>query len=115
MLITYKATQTDNSIFDMFDGMRKKIPHKNYKTDRKIEKMLDSRKCTQLTQVTVPSQKIGKNTDRNGKLDIVVAVEILVLSRDLPNNFFRLHRLRKLGLSDNEIQRISPEIQVRIQ
>ena len=31
--------------------------------------------------------------------------------RDLPNNFFRLNRLRKLGLSDNEIQRISPEIQ----
>jgi len=31
--------------------------------------------------------------------------------RDLPNNFFRLNRLRKLGLSDNEIQRLSPEIQ----
>ena len=31
--------------------------------------------------------------------------------RDLPNNFFRLVRLRKLGLSDNEIQRLSPEIQ----
>eukprot|EP00092_Neocalanus_flemingeri_P002644 GFUD01002832.1.p1 GENE.GFUD01002832.1~~GFUD01002832.1.p1 ORF type:complete len:1969 (+),score=355.00 GFUD01002832.1:159-6065(+) len=31
--------------------------------------------------------------------------------RDLPASFFRLHRLRKLGLSDNEIQRLSPEIQ----
>lgn len=26
-------------------------------------------------------------------------------------NFFRLNRLRKLGLSDNEIQRLPPEIQ----
>ena len=33
--------------------------------------------------------------------------------RDLPNNFFRLNRLRKLGLSDNEISRLSPEIQAQ--
>ena len=26
-------------------------------------------------------------------------------------NFFRLNRLRKLGLSDNEIQRLPPDIQ----
>lgn len=26
-------------------------------------------------------------------------------------NFFRLHRLRKLGLSDNEIHRLPPDIQ----
>jgi hypothetical protein len=26
-------------------------------------------------------------------------------------NFFRLHRLRRLGLSDNEIQRLPPDIQ----
>lgn len=26
-------------------------------------------------------------------------------------NFFRLHRLRKLGLSDNEIARLPPDIQ----
>ena len=31
--------------------------------------------------------------------------------KDLPSNFYRLNRLRKLGLSDNEIQRLSPEIQ----
>uniref|UniRef100_A0A1I8PUI9 Uncharacterized protein n=1 Tax=Stomoxys calcitrans TaxID=35570 RepID=A0A1I8PUI9_STOCA len=31
--------------------------------------------------------------------------------RDLPKNFFRLHRLRKLGLSDNEIVRLPPDIQ----
>uniref|UniRef100_Q7KRY7-6 Isoform G of Protein lap4 n=1 Tax=Drosophila melanogaster TaxID=7227 RepID=Q7KRY7-6 len=31
--------------------------------------------------------------------------------RDLPKNFFRLHRLRKLGLSDNEIGRLPPDIQ----
>ncbi|XP_068081484.1 protein lap4 isoform X6 [Anabrus simplex] len=31
--------------------------------------------------------------------------------RDLPKNFFRLHRLRKLGLSDNEIHRLPPDIQ----
>ena len=31
--------------------------------------------------------------------------------RDLPKNFFRLNRLRKLGLSDNEIQRLPPDIQ----
>ncbi|KAL1464233.1 hypothetical protein WDU94_003899 [Cyamophila willieti] len=31
--------------------------------------------------------------------------------RDLPKNFFRLNRLRKLGLSDNEIHRLPPEIQ----
>lgn len=26
-------------------------------------------------------------------------------------NFFRLHRLRKLGLSDNEIHKLPPDIQ----
>ncbi|XP_014469520.1 PREDICTED: protein lap4 isoform X2 [Dinoponera quadriceps] len=31
--------------------------------------------------------------------------------RDLPKNFFRLQRLRKLGLSDNEINRLPPDIQ----
>ncbi|XP_039279782.1 protein scribble homolog isoform X7 [Nilaparvata lugens] len=31
--------------------------------------------------------------------------------KDLPKNFFRLHRLRRLGLSDNEIHRLPPEIQ----
>ncbi|KAK9730448.1 PDZ domain [Popillia japonica] len=31
--------------------------------------------------------------------------------RDLPKNFFRLHRLRKLSLSDNEIHRLPPDIQ----
>ncbi|XP_045477554.1 protein lap4 isoform X14 [Harmonia axyridis] len=31
--------------------------------------------------------------------------------RDLPKNFFRLHRLRKLGLSDNEINNLPPDIQ----
>ncbi|XP_034252876.1 protein lap4-like isoform X4 [Thrips palmi] len=31
--------------------------------------------------------------------------------RDLPKNFFRLHRLRKLGLSDNEIRLLPPDIQ----
>ncbi|XP_074103215.1 scribble planar cell polarity protein isoform X8 [Cotesia typhae] len=31
--------------------------------------------------------------------------------RDLPKNFFRLQRLRKLGLSDNEIRRLPPDIQ----
>ncbi|CAD7084602.1 unnamed protein product [Hermetia illucens] len=31
--------------------------------------------------------------------------------KDLPKNFFRLHRLRKLGLSDNEINRLPPDIQ----
>ncbi|EDW24978.1 GL23097 [Drosophila persimilis] len=31
--------------------------------------------------------------------------------RDLPKNFFRLNRLRKLGLSDNEIGRLPPDIQ----
>ncbi|XP_069187985.1 protein lap4 isoform X18 [Procambarus clarkii] len=31
--------------------------------------------------------------------------------RDLPKNFFRLHKLRRLGLSDNEISRIPPDIQ----
>ncbi|XP_023710095.1 protein scribble homolog isoform X5 [Cryptotermes secundus] len=31
--------------------------------------------------------------------------------RDLPKNFFRLHRLRRLGLSDNEIHRLPPDIQ----
>uniref|UniRef100_A0A336LYR4 CSON005523 protein n=1 Tax=Culicoides sonorensis TaxID=179676 RepID=A0A336LYR4_CULSO len=31
--------------------------------------------------------------------------------RDLPKNFFRLHRLRKLGLSDNEICRLPADIQ----
>ncbi|KAK6629848.1 hypothetical protein RUM43_003668 [Polyplax serrata] len=30
--------------------------------------------------------------------------------RDLPKNFFRLQRLRRLGLSDNEIQNLSPDI-----
>ncbi|XP_016921386.2 protein lap4 isoform X16 [Apis cerana] len=31
--------------------------------------------------------------------------------RDLPKNFFRLQKLRKLGLSDNEIHRLPPDIQ----
>ncbi|XP_059053583.1 protein lap4 isoform X3 [Achroia grisella] len=31
--------------------------------------------------------------------------------RDLPKNFFRLHRLRRLGLSDNEIHKLPPDIQ----
>ncbi|XP_042875528.1 protein lap4-like isoform X9 [Penaeus japonicus] len=31
--------------------------------------------------------------------------------RDLPKNFFRLHKLRRLGLSDNEISRLPPDIQ----
>ncbi|XP_044742521.1 protein lap4 isoform X3 [Chrysoperla carnea] len=31
--------------------------------------------------------------------------------RELPKNFFRLYRLRKLGLSDNEIHRLPPDIQ----
>ncbi|XP_046436481.1 protein lap4-like isoform X7 [Neodiprion fabricii] len=31
--------------------------------------------------------------------------------RDLPKNFFRLQRLRRLGLSDNEIHRLPPDIQ----
>ncbi len=31
--------------------------------------------------------------------------------RELPRNFFRLNRLRKLGLSDNEIQRLPADIQ----
>ncbi|XP_023315337.1 protein lap4 isoform X8 [Trichogramma pretiosum] len=31
--------------------------------------------------------------------------------RDLPKNFFRLQRLRKLGLSDNEIHRLPPDVQ----
>ncbi|XP_077266413.1 scribble planar cell polarity protein isoform X6 [Temnothorax americanus] len=31
--------------------------------------------------------------------------------RDLPKTFFRLQRLRKLGLSDNEIHRLPPDIQ----
>ncbi|XP_062539915.1 protein lap4 isoform X14 [Armigeres subalbatus] len=31
--------------------------------------------------------------------------------RDLPKNFFRLHRLRKLGLSDNEIIKLPSDIQ----
>ncbi|XP_016840690.1 protein lap4 isoform X3 [Nasonia vitripennis] len=31
--------------------------------------------------------------------------------RDLPKNFFRLTRLRKLGLSDNELHRLPPDIQ----
>jgi len=31
--------------------------------------------------------------------------------RDLPKNFFRLGKLRKLGLSDNEIQNLPPDIQ----
>ncbi|XP_026282758.1 protein lap4 isoform X3 [Frankliniella occidentalis] len=31
--------------------------------------------------------------------------------RDLPKNFFRLHRLRKLGLSDNEIRLLPADIQ----
>ncbi|XP_055525244.1 protein lap4 isoform X3 [Wyeomyia smithii] len=31
--------------------------------------------------------------------------------RDLPKNFFRLHRLRKLGLSDNEIMKLPADIQ----
>nr|XP_050844643.1 protein lap4 isoform X9 [Vespula vulgaris] len=31
--------------------------------------------------------------------------------RELPKNFFRLQRLRKLGLSDNEIGRLPPDIQ----
>ncbi|XP_015111714.1 protein lap4 isoform X7 [Diachasma alloeum] len=31
--------------------------------------------------------------------------------KDLPKNFFRLQRLRKLGLSDNEIHRLPPDIQ----
>nr|XP_012142079.1 PREDICTED: protein lap4 isoform X4 [Megachile rotundata] len=30
---------------------------------------------------------------------------------DLPKNFFRLQRLRKLGLSDNDIHRLPPDIQ----
>lgn len=35
---------------------------------------------------------------------------ILLFSFSL-QNFFRLHRLRKLGLSDNEIVRLPPDIQ----
>ncbi|KAK8394983.1 hypothetical protein O3P69_006032 [Scylla paramamosain] len=31
--------------------------------------------------------------------------------RDLPKNFFRLHKLRRLGLSDNEISKLPPDIQ----
>ncbi|XP_062525018.1 protein lap4 isoform X13 [Bombyx mori] len=31
--------------------------------------------------------------------------------RDLPKNFFRLHRLRRLGLSDNEIHKLPADIQ----
>ncbi|XP_031624898.1 protein lap4 isoform X10 [Contarinia nasturtii] len=31
--------------------------------------------------------------------------------RELPKNFFRLHRLRKLGLSDNEIKRLPSDLQ----
>ncbi|KAK0091026.1 hypothetical protein PV326_003862 [Microctonus aethiopoides] len=31
--------------------------------------------------------------------------------RELPKHFFRLQRLRKLGLSDNEIHQLPPEIQ----
>ncbi|XP_012268422.2 protein lap4 isoform X3 [Athalia rosae] len=31
--------------------------------------------------------------------------------QDLPKNFFRLQRLRRLGLSDNEIHRLPPDIQ----
>ena len=33
------------------------------------------------------------------------------ISNVLFQNFFRLNRLRKLGLSDNEIQRLPPDIQ----
>lgn len=29
----------------------------------------------------------------------------------LPQNFFRLHKLRRLGLSDNEISKLPPDIQ----
>lgn len=35
----------------------------------------------------------------------------IVLTLSCLQNFFRLNRLRKLGLSDNEIQRLPPEIQ----
>ncbi|XP_050735444.1 protein lap4-like isoform X12 [Eriocheir sinensis] len=31
--------------------------------------------------------------------------------RELPKNFFRLHKLRRLGLSDNEISKLPPDIQ----
>lgn len=36
---------------------------------------------------------------------------MLILKRFLFQNFFRLQRLRKLGLSDNEIHRLPPDIQ----
>lgn len=35
---------------------------------------------------------------------------IMWLAPFLPQNFFRLSKLRKLGLSDNEIQRLPPDI-----
>lgn len=37
-------------------------------------------------------------------------INVFVFFFDL-QNFFRLHRLRKLGLSDNEIVRLPPDIQ----
>ncbi|KAJ8894448.1 hypothetical protein PR048_007102 [Dryococelus australis] len=36
---------------------------------------------------------------------------VLIEARFLLQNFFRLHRLRRLGLSDNEIHRLPPDIQ----
>jgi len=42
---------------------------------------------------------------------VVLRSKSCVSSLSCLQNFFRLHRLRKLGLSDNEIGRLPPDIQ----
>ena len=45
------------------------------------------------------------------KCSFVCRITLLIDFIFFLQNFFRLNRLRKLGLSDNEIQRLPPDIQ----
>ena len=77
------------------------VPDEIMRYSRSLEELLlDANHIRDLPKVRsslylVPAKQIGR----------------LMSNFHCPQNFFRLSRLRKLGLSDNEIQRLPPEIQ----
>ncbi|KAI4812578.1 hypothetical protein KUCAC02_023953 [Chaenocephalus aceratus] len=71
-----------------------------WRCSRHVE-MIDKRHCS-LLYVPDEIYRYGRSLE-----ELLLDANQL---RDLPKPFFQLVKLRKLGLSDNEIQRLPPEI-----
>ena len=77
------------------------VPDEVYRYDRSLEELyLDANQIKDLPRVTSKRCLVNYTSGSFFNLNLVL----------VPQPFFRLYNLRRLGLSDNEIARLPPEV-----